>query len=152
MRPRRKTYLYKDGEYIGEYPSIKAAAERAEVNEVTARNIALGNTSKMTRKGYTFSFNLLTEEEQEQLRRIRDEREMNKGTLVKEREQCKQVIDRQEFEVDCDDGLVFYLPRKLEERKNMIMRLFITELQQGRYPRKIAVMKKQFLRELLNNI
>ena len=62
MRAKKTTYLYKDREYIGTFPSATQAAQHAGETTMVARNV-LSKRCKITRKGYHYSYTPLSQEE-----------------------------------------------------------------------------------------
>ena len=67
---------------------------------------------------------------------------------------CKETIDHQEFEVNCDDREVFYLERSREARVNQL-NAFIRKNLAPRWeviPKMQANMEKRFVKEILESL
>ena len=67
---------------------------------------------------------------------------------------CKEQIDNQEFEVDCDDRQVFFLERSREARVNQLY-AFIRKNLQPRWeviPKMQANLEKRFVKEILESL
>lgn len=152
MRPRRKTYIYRWGQYVTEKPSAVEAADYAKTTPMVVKNVVTGQV-KMTRQGWTFSYEPLSLDEMEELQRLTAEKQLKEEKVEKVKENdCKLDLGCCEFDVDCKDGQAFHIPRSKVERKSKIMQLYLVDLRYCRYPRNIAAMKKEYMRELLNSI
>lgn len=152
MKTKCKTYIYKNGEFVTEKPSAVEAAQYANVSPMLVKNIVSTN-QKVTRKGWTFSYKPLSLDELEEIKRICAKRELAKQEKIeKVRNGCTKDIGNSTFEVDCKDGRVFDVPRSEEGKKNAIMALYMTDLKYCRYDSKIAMMKRAYMRELLNSL
>ena len=67
---------------------------------------------------------------------------------------CKETIDQQEFEVNCDDREVFYLERSREARVNQL-NAFIRKNLAPRWeviPKMQANLEKRFVKEILESL
>lgn len=72
--------------------------------------------------------------------------------IEKARKGCTKELGNSRFEVDCKDGRIFDIPRTEEGKKDAIMALYMTDLKYCRYDSKIAMMKRTYMRELLNSL
>lgn len=152
MKAKQRTFIYHNGEFVTEKPSASEAAQYAKVTPMVVKNIVSRN-QKVSRKGWAFSYKPLTLDELEEIKRICAKRELAKQEKIeKVRKGCTKDIGKSTFEVDCKDGNVFHIPRSLEEKKNAIMALYLADLRYCRYESKIAMMKRQYMRELLNSL
>lgn len=157
MKPRRKTYIYKWGQYVAEKPSAVEAAEYAKTTPMVVKNITSGAV-KMSRQGYTFTYQPLSLDEMEELQRLAAEHQLKKEKKiekVREKENdCKLDLGCCEFDVDCKDGRAFDIPRSKDEKKSKLYQLFLIELRmnQGQYTKTITAMKREFFKEILNSI
>ena len=140
MKGIRKTYIYKDGEFVIEKPSAAEAAQYAKVSPMIVKNIVT-TKQKVTRKGWTFSYEPLSLQELEEIQQICKNREEKQQRKIEERDK--------EEELDNDE---FYIPRSYKERKDIIMSLYLAELKGCRYSKTISSMKYQYMRELLNSL
>lgn len=155
MKERRKTYIYKWGQYVTEKPSASEAADYANVTHVTVSNI-IRKKIKANRNGWTFSYEPLSLEEMEELQRLAAEKQLKQEKKLEKIKDNNCVLDLGvcRFDVDCKDGQAFYIPRSKDERKNNIMQLYLAELRmnQGQYTKEITAMKRENMRELLNSV
>ena len=152
MKTKCKTYIYKNGEFVTEKPSAVEAAQYADVSPMLVKNI-VGTKQKVTRKGWTFSYKPLSLDELEEIKRICAKRELAKQEKIeKTRKGCAKDIGNSTFEVDCKDGRVFDIPKSDQAKKDAIMALYMTDLRYCRYESKIALMKRAYMKELLNSL
>lgn len=125
----KTTFLYKNGEYIGKFDTITAAAKAAKESIHTARGILSGNKIQ-SKQGYHYSLHKLTDEE------------INKLPIVEE-----------EYDEDDEDNK-FYLPRgkkrKIEELKSFIMTK-LTPVWRQQNPQR-TILEKRYLNQLLESI
>jgi len=124
----KKTFLYKNGEYVGEFDTITAAAKAAKESVATARGILSGN-KKISKQGYFYSLTKLTDEE------------INKLPIVEE-----------EYDEEEDEG--FYFGRgkkkKIEELKTFIITKLTPVWRQQSKQR--TILEKRYLQQLLESI
>lgn len=152
MKTKCKTYIYKNGEFVTEKPSAVEAAQYANVTPMVVKNI-VSTSQKVTRKGWTFSYKPLSLDELEEIKRICAKKELAKEEKIeKARNGCTKELGDSTFEVDCKDGRVFDIPRSDQGKKDAIMALYMTDLKYCRYDSKIAMMKRAYMRELLNSL
>lgn len=152
MKTKCKTYIYKNGEFVAEKPSALEAAQYANVSPMVVKNI-VGTNQKVTRKGWTFSYEPLSLQELEEIKRICAKRQLQKEEKIeKVRNGCTKELGKSTFEVDCKDGRIFDIPRSDQEKKDAIMALYLADLRYCRYEKNIAMMKRAYMRELLNSL
>lgn len=144
MKPRIKTYLYNNRQFVGAYDSITEAAVAGGETLPTARQVIMGK-AKMTKKGNVYTTRELTDEEIQQLP-IKEQRY---------NEDCKvKVSERIEYEVPCSDHRVCYIPRT-KEGKIMMLKKFIYNQMNYKWktqPIQITELQKKFLQELFDAI
>lgn len=153
MKPKRKTYIYRHGEFVTEKPSAREAAEYANTTPMVVKNIVQGVT-KMSRNGWTFSYEPLSLDEMEELKRLTAEKELKKNKVERINDSCELDLGSCKFEVDCKDGRAFDIPRSKDEKKSKLYQLFLIELGGNKYDytKTIAAMKREFFKELLKAI
>lgn len=152
MKTKCKTYIYKNGEFVAEKPSAVEAAQYANVSPMVVKNIVSTN-QKVTRKGWTFSYKPLSLDKLEEIKRICAKRELAKEEKIeKARNGCTKELGDSIFEVDCKDGRIFDIPRSDQAKKDAIMALYMADLRYCRYESKIAMMKRAYMKELLNSL
>lgn len=152
MKTKCKTYIYKNGEFVTEKPSATEAAQYANVTPMVVKNI-VSTSQKVTKKGWTFSYKPLSLEELEEIKQICAKRELAKQEKVeKVRNGCTKELGDSIFEVDCKDGRIFDIPRSDQAKKDAIMALYLADLRYCRYESKIAMMKRAYMKELLNSL
>lgn len=152
MKRRQRTFIYKNGELVAEKPSAVEAAQYANVSPMLVKNI-VGTNQKVTRKGWTFSYKPLSLDELEEIKRICAKRELAKQEKIEKiRKGCTKDIGNSTFEVDCKDGRVFDIPKSDQAKKDAIMALYMADLRYCRYESKIAMMKRAYMKELLNSL
>lgn len=141
MKTPIKTYVYNNRQFIGTYYSITEAAIAQGESLPTARQVILGK-SKMTRKGNVYTTKELTDEEIENL-------------PIKERfnDDCKVQVDNNiEYEVNCQDHKVCYLPRSRKGKLNMLKQFIHNQMEYKwlTQPKQITALQKKFLQELFD--
>ena len=144
MKPKIKTYLYRNRQFVGAYDSITEAAVAGGESLPTARQIIQG-ISKISRKGNVYTTKELTDEEIQELP-IKEER-FN--------QECKVQVDEQiEYEVPCSDHKVCYLPRTKQGKLMMLKKFIYTQMNYKwlTQPKKITTLQKQFLQELFDSL
>ena len=143
MKTKCKTFIYRYGEFVAEKPSAVEAAQYANVTPMVVKNI-VSTKQKVTRKGWTFSYKPLSLDAKRQLQK--------EEKIEKARNGCTKDIGNSTFEVDCKDGRVFDIPRSDQAKKDAIMALYLADLRYCRYDSKIAMMKRAYMKELLNSL
>lgn len=113
MRQKRACYAYKNHELVGFFNSINEASDKTKENTTTIRNILEGK-QQITRIGYVYTNEPLTEEEIQSMPTIKE----------------KEIKERKRFNDDCKKTLqwirlrssVFQpssnLPSKVKRTKN----------------------------------
>lgn len=148
MKPKIPCYVYKDGEFVKKCSCIKEAAMLTNNNPSSVGRI-LDGKQEMTRNGYVFSLDELTQEEMEHMPR---KEKIERPTRFNNN--CKEFLMGQEFEVDCDDRDLFYLERSKEARKMQLKQYIYTRL---RYhfltiPKKRAALERRFINDILESL
>lgn len=126
----KKTFLYKNGEYIGKFDTITAAAKAAKESIHTARGIINGNRIQ-SKQGYHYSLHKLSDEE------------INKLPVVEE-----------EYDEDDEEDNKFYFGRgkkkKIEELKTFLL-LKLSPIWRTQNPQR-TILEKRYLNQLLESI
>lgn len=144
MKPKIKTYLYHNRQFVGAYDTITEAAVAGGETLPTARQVILGKT-KITKKGNVYTTKELSEEEIQSLP-IKEQR-FNGDCKV-------HVSNRIEYEVPCSDHKVCYIPRT-KEGKIMMLKKFIWSQMDYKWktqPIQITELQKKFLQELFDSL
>ena len=112
MRPKRACYAYKNHELVGFFNSINEASDKTKENTATIRNILEGK-QQITRKGYVYTDEPLTEQEIQSMPTIKEKE-------IKERKRfnddCKKLFNGFDYEVPCSNHQVTYQARSKEQR------------------------------------
>ena len=154
MRGRKpiQVYIYRNREFCCKAASIAEAAEKTSVTPPQVRNI-LYHIGKQTctRQGFSYSTKPLTENEIEQLPCIDTEQ---KGYKRIDGKSCRQIVEEQEYEVNCKDGKVTYQAANKQERiDNFKQFLFNSFRERWMLMHKAqATLEKTFIREFLDSI
>ena len=145
-------YIYKNREFCYKAASIAEAAEKTSVTPPQVRNI-LYHIGKQTctRQGFSYSTKPLTDDEIEKLTCIDTEQ---KGYTKVDGKSCRQIVDEQEYEVNCKDGNVTYQAAKKQERIDNVRQFLYTKFRERwiLIPKAQATLEKTFIREFLNSI
>ena len=72
--------------------------------------------------------------------------------MEKDARGCTVPQDDQEYEVDCLNGKVTFIPRGIEARKQQIYQMYMHEVKMNRYPKELATLKKIAIKELLESL
>ena len=112
MRPKRACYAYKNHELVGFFNSINEASDKTKENTATIRNILEGK-QQITRKGYVYTDEPLTEEEIQSMPTIK-EKEIKEGKRFNN--DCKKLFNGFDYEVPCSNHQVTYQARSKEQR------------------------------------
>ena len=112
MRPKRQVNVYRNHEFIGHFNSINEASDKTKENTATIRNILEGK-QQITRKGYVYTDEPLTDEEIQSMPTIKE-----KETKQEKRfnEDCKKLFNGFDYEVPCSNHQVTYQARSKEQR------------------------------------
>ena len=154
MRGRKpiQVYIYKNKELWCKASSITEAADKTSVTPSQVRNI-LYHIGKQTctRQGFSYSTKPLTDTEIEQLPCIDTEQ---KGYTKVDGKSCRQIVDEQEYEVNCKDGKVTYQAANKQERKDNFKQFLFTSFRERwmLIPKSQATLERTFIREFLDSI
>lgn len=152
MRAKKTTYLYRNREYIGTFPSATQAAQHAGETTMVARNV-LSKRCKITRKGYHYSYKPLTQEEMDNLP-IREEKQKNKQqkekvykVLYRETENCR-------WEIESNNTAIFYFPRNRKEKVELLKQFIYKKLTPiwRMQPKARSEMEREFVKDLCKAI
>ena len=154
MRGRKpiQVYIYKNQEYFGKAQSIQEAAQKSGVTPTQVRNI-LYHLCKQpcTRQGFAYSIKPLTDEEREQLPCMDTD---PKGYTRIDGKSCRQIVEAQEYEVNCNDGKVTFQAAKKQERIDNFRQFLFTKFRERWLiiPQAQATLERQYIREFLDSI
>lgn len=154
MRGRKAIpiYIYKNQEFFCKAQSIAEAAQKSGVTPTQVRNI-LYNLVKQpcTRQGFAYSTKPLTDEEREQLPCMDTD---PKGYTRVDGKSCRQIVESQEYEVNCNDGKVTYQPAAKKERIEIFKQFLFTKFRERwlLIPQAQATLERQYIREFLDSI
>ena len=152
MRAKKTTYLYRNREYIGTFPSATQAAQHAGETTMVARNV-LSKRCKITRKGYHYSYKPLTQEEMDNLP-IREEKQKPKQqkekvykVLYRETENCR-------WEIESNNTAIFYFPRSRKEKVELLKQFIYKKLTPiwRMQPKARSEMEREFVKDLCKAI
>ena len=147
-----QVYIYKNREFCCKAESIAEAADITSVTPTQVRNI-LYHIGKQpcTRQGFAYSTKPLTDDEIEQLPCIDTEQ---KGYTKVDGKSCRQIVDEQEYEVNCKDGKVTYQASKKQERIDNFKQFLFTSLKERwmLINKSQATLERTFIREFLDSI
>lgn len=110
MKPKRACYAYKNYELVGFFNSLGEASQKTKDNVTTVRNILEGK-QEISRRGFVYTDEPLTEEEIQSMPTI-------KQKTIKQRfnGDCKKIIGNYDYEVPCTNHMVTYQARSKEQR------------------------------------
>ena len=154
MRGRKAIpiYIYKNQEFFCKAQSIAEAAQKSGVTPTQVRNI-LYNLVKQpcTRQGFAYFTKPLTDEEREQLPCMDTD---PKGYTRVDGKSCRQIIEQQEYEVNCNDGKVTHQAAKKQERIDNFRQFLFTKFRERWMiiPQAQATLEKIYIREFLDSI
>lgn len=154
MRGRKpiQVYIYKNREFCCKAASIAEAAGKTSVTPTQVRNI-LYNIGKQpcTRQGFAYSTKPLTDDEIEQLPCMDTD---PKGYTKVDGKSCRQIVDEQEYEVNCKDGRVTYQASKKQERIDNFKQFLFNKFRERWtiIPKAEATLERTFIREFLDSI
>lgn len=112
MRPKRACYAYKNHELVGFFNSLLEASQKTKDNVTTIRNILEGK-QEISRKGYVYTDEPLTEEEIQSMP-TKKEKETKQGKRFNK--DCKKLFNGFDYEVPCSNHQVTYQARSKEQR------------------------------------
>lgn len=154
MRGRKPIpiYIYKNREFCYKAASIAEAAEKTSVTPTQVRNILyhLGKQT-CTRQGFAYSTKPLTDDEIEQLPCVGTDK---KGYTRIDGKSCRQIVEEQEYEVNCKDGKVTYQASKKQERIDNFKQFLFNNFRERwmLIPKKQVTLERTFIREFLDSI
>ena len=147
-----QVYIYKNQELWCKAASIAEAADKTSATPAQVRNILyhLGKQT-CTRQGFAYSTKPLTDDEIEQLPCIDTDK---KGYTKVDGTSCRQIVDDQEYEVNCKDGKVTYQAANKKDRiDNFKQFLFNNFRERWMFiPKKQATLERQYIREFFDSI
>lgn len=152
MRKPKECYVYRDGEFVGKFDSQLHAAEATNTNVSVVGMVARG-VRKIAKNGYYFSNRELTKDEIQALPLPKEKKEETKQR-VRYNNQCKEIIENQEFEVDCKTREMFFFERSKEGKKAQLKQYIYSKLKFHflTIPKKQAILEKRFIDTLINEI
>lgn len=112
MRKPRPCYAYKNHELVGFFNSINEASDKTKENTATIRNILEGK-QQITRKGYVYTDEPLTDEEIQSMPTIKEKKTKEGKRFNKD---CKKLFNGFDYEVPCSNHQVTYQARSKEQR------------------------------------
>ena len=155
MKRGRKSievYIYKNQELWCKAASIAEAADKTSVTPPQVRNI-LYHIGKQTctRQGFSYSTKPLTDDEIEQLPCMDTEQ---KGYTRIDGKSCRQIVDEQEYEVNCKDGKVTYQAANKKDRIDNFRQFLFNNFRERwmLIPKAQATLERQYIREFFDSI
>lgn len=141
-------YIYQHREPFISVSTLKEAAQETHISVMTVKKYL--QTGMATKKGFFFSDKPIPEED---LKRLPDNNiQVSKAGLTYTMEgKCRKVIDGQEYEVNSSDGMVTYVPKSKQGKKEALS-VIIAKVARDRWrniPRHIATLERQYIRELI---
>lgn len=149
MRPAVPVYVYQHQEFICKAPALKIAAQLADTSPSFVRKLM--DENRCTPDGYFFSLKELTQDE---IDNIPDSYKKKQKIERRTADECYKKVNNQEYEVDCKDGQVTYVPRKKKDKIRML-RLLIKKIAADRWriiDQRMATLEQQGIRELLDSL
>lgn len=149
MKHSREVWIYQHKQYIGKAHSVQEAAAMADTSSTTVNKIIKG-TLGCTRDGYIFTDEPLTDEELEHA----PDSNIDKPGLKRIGKKCIKEVRNQEYDVDCKNGLVGFIPAKKEERRAMLRKMVYLKLRDRWFllPEKVATLERQVISELIDSL
>lgn len=154
-KPRVQVYAYGNDGMCRKFDSISQAALTMGEQPATLRNAAVD--CRIARSGYLYSLKQLTVNEVTNKFEERDKKIASyKKNQPKERANtnCKEFEDKFEYDVDCFNREVTYIPKTKEGKLNLLRNFIYSklELQWMSKPRQVVALEKRFVRELLHSL
>ena len=152
MRAKKTTYLYKDREYIGTFPSATQAAQHAGETTMVARNV-LSKRCKITRKGYHYSYKPLSQEEIDNLP-IREEKQPKQQQKEKTYKVLYRETENCQWEIETNNPNLFQFPRNRKEKVEMLKQFIYKKLAPiwRAQPKPLSEMEQEFVKDLCKSI
>lgn len=148
MKPKRACYAYKNHELVGFFNSLLEASQKTKDNVTTVRNILEGK-QEISRKGYVYTDEPLTEEEMQSMptkKETKQEKRFNND--------CKKLFNGFDYEVPCSNHQVTYQARSKEQRIKDF-KFFIyqkLDMHWQMIPKEAVNLEKIFINEFLDSI
>lgn len=148
MKPKRPCYAYKNNELVGFFNSLGEASDKTKENTTTIRNILEGK-QEISRRGYVYTDEPLTEEEMQSMpiiKEIKQEKRFNQD--------CKQIIGNYDYEVPCANHQVTYQARSKEQRIKQFKFFLYQKLQMHwqLIPKAAVNLEKVYINEFLDSL
>lgn len=148
MKPKRACYAYKNNELVGFFNSLLEASQKTKDNVTTIRNILEGR-QQITRKGYVYTDEPLTEEEMQSMptpKETKQEKRFNGD--------CKKLFNGFDYEVPCSNHQVTYQARSKEQRIKDFKYFLYQKLDMHwqMIPKAAVNLEKIFIDEFLSSI
>ena len=148
MKPKRPVNVYRNHEFIGHFNSINEASEQTKENATTIRNILEGK-QEISRKGYVYTDEPLTEEEMQSMptkKETKQEKRFNND--------CKKLFNGYDYEVPCNNHQVTYQARSKEQRIKDFKFFLYQKLQMhwDMIPKAAVNLEKVFINDFLDSI
>lgn len=147
MKKAIKVYIYQNQEFYDEAQSIVEAAKKTDITPTQVRNVLYGLTKQpYTRQGFTYSFKPLTDEEIEKLAKM--------GYVGVDGNNCRKIVEKQEYEVNCKDGNVTYQAASKKKRIETFKRFLFSKFRERWFhmPKAHATLEKVYIMEFLDSI
>ena len=144
-------HIYQHKKHFIDVQTIKEAAQETHISTSTVTRYL--REGLVTKRGFFFSYKKIPKTELDQLPDS-DHQISPRGLEYVSDGKCRKIVDNQEYEVSCKDGLVTYLPQKKEERKEALSKM-IAKVAKDRWrniPRNIATLERQFILELIESL
>lgn len=149
-KPRVKTYVYQeDGEELV-FDSLSDAAAYTKENHMTVRGCA--KDTRLSRKGFLYSKEKLPQETVEKM--FDERREETNKKLERFNSNCKEFEGKYEYEVECSERLVTWIPRNRKEKVEQLRKMIYNGMQYRWMivPKQVAALEKRAYKELLKSL
>lgn len=148
MKPKRACYAYKNHELVGFFNSLLEASQKTKDNVTTVRNILEGK-QEISRRGYVYTDEPLTEEEMQSMptkKETKQEKRFNND--------CKKLFNGFDYEVPCNNHQVTYQARSKEQRIKDFKYFLYQKLQMhwDMIPKAAANLEKVYINEFLDSL
>ena len=157
-KPKKKVYIYTEDGSEELMDSIASAAYALRADKLTVSNFAREERVH-PKKQFLAAFRKLSKAEvqtryDEFNAKLEALKKTQKETKERSNSECKEIINQQEFSVNCSDRQVTYVPRNRKERIKLLKNLIWASNYNRWYqiPQKIAVLEKRAFEELLDSL
>ena len=160
-KPKRTVYAYTEDGVAKQFECIAEAAVAAQENPQTIRACATQQRIS-TRTEYLYTFDELTPREVQdkydeffnKYKSKQKKRESLEKITQRSNGLCKENEGQFEYEVDCFDREVTYIPRNRQARINLLKNLIWTNMEDRwmRLPKAVAALEKRAYKELLRSL